>query len=89
MLRRQDVGNCQLDTAGEQTSDPEGGSGEGTQIEAWRRKSIENKGIHTRVVWVTVLVCADWWVRELFAGAGMLESKSKFLSNPKIVSWTG
>lgn len=49
MLRRQDVGNCPLDTAGEQTSDPEGGSGEGTQIEAWRRKSIENKGIHTQV----------------------------------------
>lgn len=54
MLRRQDVGNCQLDTAGEQTSDPEGGSGEGTQIEAWRRKSIENKGIHTRDTQATV-----------------------------------
>ena len=42
-----------------------------------------------RVVWVTVPVCADWRVREAFAGAGMLESKSKFLSNPKIDSRAG
>lgn len=48
VLRRQDVFNCQLDTAGGKTSDPEGGSVEDIQIEAWRRKRIENTGIRIR-----------------------------------------
>lgn len=39
------------------------------------------------IVWVTVPVCTDWWVRSS-AGARKLEHKGEFLSNPKIDSWT-
>lgn len=39
------------------------------------------------IVWVTVPVCTDWWVRSS-AGARKLEHKGEFLSNPKIDSRT-